>query len=118
MLLVAEFENVFVSTDCAYGGCQVLFRFFLHMEILKKVPDNHPTIKLLMGMKILRPVRQVAVQDLLDWECEKESVNSQERDFLFFLPSPCVSETHREKRESLEYWKCCGESNAKGYKCI
>lgn len=28
-----------------------------------------------MGMKILRPVRQVAVQGLLDWECVKESVN-------------------------------------------
>lgn len=60
------------------------------METYKKVPNSHPTIKFLMGMKIMRPARQVAVQGLPDWECEKESVNrllDPERvSFLFSFP--------------------------------
>lgn len=71
------------------------------METFKKVPNNHPAIKLLMDTKIMRPARQVAVQGLLDWECEKESVNrllDPEGEFLFSLSSPCLSETHREKQ--------------------
>lgn len=71
------------------------------METFKKVQNNHPAIKLLMGTKIMRPARQVAVQGLLDCECEKESVNrllDPEGEFLFSLPSPCVCETHREKQ--------------------
>lgn len=42
----------------------------------------------------MRPARQVAVQGLLDWECEKESVNRLLDQRVSLLPSPCVSETH------------------------
>lgn len=72
------------------------------METYKKVPNSHPTIKFLMGMKIMRPARQVAVQGLPDWECEKESVNrllDPKKEFLFSFPSPCVSETYGETRK-------------------
>ena len=71
------------------------------MATFKKIPNNHPAIKLLMSMKIIRPDRQVAVQGLLEWECEKELVNrflDPEGEFLFsLLLSPCISEPQRKK---------------------
>lgn len=71
------------------------------MATLKKIPNNYPAIKLLLSVKIIRPDRQVAVQGLLEWECEKEWVNrllDPEGEFLFsLLLSPCISEPQREK---------------------
>lgn len=58
------------------------------MATCKKIPNNDPAIKLLMGMKIIRTNRQVAVQDLLKLECVKELVNrvlDLEGEFLFSL---------------------------------
>lgn len=54
-----------------------------------------------MSTKIIRPDRQVAVQGLLEWECEKESMNrllDPEGEFLLSLfLSPRISEPQRKK---------------------
>jgi len=40
---------------------------YYYTATFKKMPNNHPAMKLLMSVKIMRPDRQVAVQGLLQW---------------------------------------------------
>lgn len=58
------------------------------MATYKKIPNSDPAIKLFIGMKIIRPDRQVAVQGLIELKCVKQLVNRLlhlEGEFLFSL---------------------------------